>query len=378
MLDIWPALLPIIIKDTGGRDSQAKGADNIVAALGHRDRVRRIQLWDTPQSHLDRFAAAMKEPFPELTSLHLYTTTVLHLPDSFLGGSAPRLQTLYLDAISFPAMPKLLSSASDLVDLRLYDIPHSGYISPEAMVTGLSALTRLERLFIWFRSPRSRPDQPSPPRSIRTVVPALTIFDFRGVSEYLEDLTSRVDAPVLCNLNITFFNQLIFNTPRLSSFISRAEKLRSQRQARMTFYPGIVELSHTKAGRPGLNLKILCQASDWQLSSLTQFCALPFLSFFNLERLEIREAFGLRPHWQEDVDNVQWLELLHPFTAVKGLSLSEEFTLRVVPALVEFSGEWTCWRYKVFSCQRPRYLDLSRKPSRSFSLRGSFPVTPWP
>jgi hypothetical protein len=118
----------------------------------------------------------MTEPFPELAFLGLSTMKKnmgLVLPDLFLGGSAPRLQNLYFNGVSFPAIPNLLSSASDLVDLRLWDIPHSGYISPEAMVTGLSALTRLEDLTIWFQSPRSRPGQPSPPRSIRTVLPAL-------------------------------------------------------------------------------------------------------------------------------------------------------------------------------------------------------------
>ncbi|KAI0290813.1 hypothetical protein BC826DRAFT_524365 [Russula brevipes] len=109
----------------------------------------------------------------------------------------------------------------------------------------------------------------------------------------------------------------------------------------MTFYRGIVELSHTKAGRPGLNLRILCQALDWQLSSLTQFCDSPFLSLFNLERLEICESSSSGPHWQEDhdVDNIQWLELLHPFTTLKGLSLSKKIAPRVLPPLQELSGE---------------------------------------
>ncbi|KAI0286414.1 hypothetical protein BC826DRAFT_972593 [Russula brevipes] len=270
MLDIWPAL-PIVIKDSTTR---AKGADNIVAALGHPDRVRRIEL-EIPESDLYRFAAEMRDPFPELTFLYLGTIkkeTVFVLPDSFLGGSAPRLRVLRLYGIPFPAVPKLLSSASGLVDLHLLGIPHSGYVSPEAMVTCLSALTRLEWLHIQFRSPRSRPDQPSPPRSIRTVLPSLTSFLFRGVSEYLEDLTSRIDAPLLSDLNITFFNQLIFNTPRLCSFISDAEKLRSRSQAHMTFDSDSVELSLTTAGRPkGLKLGIRCEGSDWQLSALTQF-----------------------------------------------------------------------------------------------------------
>ncbi|KAI0290798.1 hypothetical protein BC826DRAFT_970259 [Russula brevipes] len=325
MLDIWPALPIVIYGDTTSRE----GADNIVAALEHRDRVCRIILVTT--LNFDRFAAAMNEPFPELTTLIL---DGLVLPDSFLGGFAPRLRTLYSNGISYPALPKLLSSASNLVTLDLFDIPHSGYISPEAMVTGLSALTRLERLSIEFPSPRPRPDQPSPPPSIRTVLPALNYLSFRGVSEYLEDLTSRIDAPLLCNLSITFFNQPIFNTPRHSSFISRAERLRPQSQAQLTLSAGLVNLSYKTAGGPGFNLTILCTTSDGLLSSLTHS---PFLSFFNLEHLEIREG-PRAPRW-EDVENIQWLELLRLFTTVKRLSLCKKSTPRIMHVLQELPGE---------------------------------------
>jgi len=296
---------------------------------------------------LKRFAAAMKNPFPTLTYLRLSSRddNAPVLPDSFLGGSAPRLQTLRLYGISFPAIPNLLSSAHDLVDLRLLDIPHSGYISPEAMVTCLSALTRLEELSIHFQSPRSRPGQLSPPPSTRTVLPVLNSFSFKGVSEYLEDLTSRIDAPLLSHFWITFFNQLVFNTPRLCAFISHVEKLRSQSQALMAFSRDDVQLSFMADGRPGLVLTILCSESDWQLSSLTQICDSPyspFVSLFNLERLEIREySYRLRPHWQEDVENIQLLEVFNPFTTVKRLSISTEFAPRVVPAFQELSGERT-------------------------------------
>ncbi|KAI0288888.1 hypothetical protein BC826DRAFT_1107407 [Russula brevipes] len=338
MLDIWPAL-PIVIEGRG-RGSRAKGADNIVAALGHPDRVRSIKLWNTPISNLKQFAAEMKDPFPALTHLWLNPATkvVPVLPDSFLGGSAPHLQTLQLDGVPFPAMPKLLSSASDFVILHLHDIPHSGYISPEAMVTCLCELTRLKTLSIEFRSPLSRPDEPSPPRSIRIVLPALNQFVFRGVSEYLEDLTSQIDAPLLSSFHITFFNQLIFNTPRLCTFLSHAEKLGSQSHAEMSFDRNYIELSLKKPGRIGLQLTILCRAPDWQLSSLAQVCNSPPLSLCNLERLEICGA-SRSPCWQEDVEHTQWLELLHPFTTVKSLSLSKEFTPRIVPALQELSGE---------------------------------------
>ncbi|KAI0291548.1 hypothetical protein BC826DRAFT_1176410 [Russula brevipes] len=286
----------------------------------------------------------MKEPFPELTHLNLSTikiSTVLVLPDSFLGGYAPRLRTLKLDGLSFRQCQKRFRLSVTLSNFTFGTFPHSGYISPEAMVARLSTLIRLERLSIESQSPRSHPDQLGSPRSIRTVLPSLNFFEFRGVSEYLEDLTSRIDAPQLGDLHITFFNQLVFNIPQLCSFISRAEKLRSHDHAKMTFARNYIKLDLIKPGRIMLELTIRCQPSDWQLSSLTQVCDSPFLSLLNPERLDICENPFSPPHWQEleHVEHTQWLELLHPFTTVKSLYLSSEFTPRVVPALQELSGD---------------------------------------
>ena len=84
---------------------------------------------------------AMQGPFPELTDLVLIsdTTMIPPLPDSFLGGSAPRLRNLLLVRVPFPGLPKLLLSATHLVNIRLYGVPHSGFFSPEALVTALSS-----------------------------------------------------------------------------------------------------------------------------------------------------------------------------------------------------------------------------------------------
>ena len=87
------------------------------------------------------------------------------------------------------------------------------------MVSCFSALTSLETLQISFDPPLSRPDRNSrrPPPLTRTLLPALTHLVFRGVSEYLEVLVARIDAPLLDKLYITFFHQLIFDTPQLLS-----------------------------------------------------------------------------------------------------------------------------------------------------------------
>ena len=135
MLDVWPIALPLVIQ---GIVKRAEESDNTVAVLEHSDRVYHIGLAEQ-SSYLENILTAMQKPFPELTYLWLLSlrgATVI--PDSFLGGSAPRLQSLSLLGIPFPGLPKLLSSATHLTDLTLSIIPHSWYISPTGIITAVT------------------------------------------------------------------------------------------------------------------------------------------------------------------------------------------------------------------------------------------------
>jgi hypothetical protein len=75
----------------------------------------------------------------------------------------------------------------------------------------------LEKLIFRFDSPQCCPDQKSqrPPLPTCTLLPVFTTFHFKGVSKYLpvEDLMAQIDAPLLNDLEITFFHQLVFDTP---------------------------------------------------------------------------------------------------------------------------------------------------------------------
>ena len=72
---------------------------------------------------------------------------------------------------------------------------------------------------------------------------------------------------------------------------------------------------------------------QWQLLSLTQVCRSSFPRTFisSLESLYICEDGYPRLGWQDDIGNAQWMELLQPFTAVKYLILSKEFTPCIAP-----------------------------------------------
>lgn len=346
-LDVWPALpIRIIINTQSSRVSSPpvpRVGDNIIAALEHHDRVHEIQLRGLSSLVLGRFITVTQEPFPALTSLWLQLKDNIPppLPDAFLGRSAPRLQRLLLDGIPFPALPELLLTASNLIDLRLFQIPNTGYISPEAMVTGLSALMRLESLVIEFQSPVSHPDR-TRRRSAslpRVMLPALTWLELGGVSEYFEDVVAQVEAPLLDYFKITFFHQLTFDVPELSQFIDRAAKLKSLGRAVVVFNHHDVKITlyppEGTAVFGRLQLGISCGELKSKVTSMAQICAqsLPFLP--SVEQLNFHKdpSYSFRPDTKNGIENRYWLELLRPFTAVQTLHISDGLVPFVVPAL---------------------------------------------
>ena len=232
-LDIWPSL-PIIISG----DCNSITRDNIKATLEHHDRVCQIVLsltWEV----LD-ILEALEEPFPILTVLELDADETSELifpnPIHFLGGFT-HLRSLSLIGIPISGLPKLLSSFTDLVNLCLTGILISIFVSPDEMVTALSALTRLQVLHLGPEIDETHPDWQSRhiPVPTRTVLPSLIELKFVGVIEYLDDFMARIDAPLLGRLEIvvhTFLDQdIVFNTPQILQFISRVPKFQALDEA---------------------------------------------------------------------------------------------------------------------------------------------------
>ena len=208
------------------------------------------------------------------------------------------------------------------------------------MVTTLSVLTRLEKLAINFTSLKSRPARKtrySPPT--RTIVPVLTNLMFTGVSEYLEDLLARIDAPLLDRLNITFYHKLIFDTPQLTQFIGRTPNFKAFHEAHVGFYDLSASIKlYPTSGAGFLVLNISSKQPDWQLLTLARLCRSSFLqALIPVERLYIRVLRPLPLPWQDERN--QWLELLDLFTAVKDLYITSKSMPRIAPALQELIGE---------------------------------------
>jgi hypothetical protein len=225
ILGIWPTI-PIVVLFPS--DIRPRDEENLNAALEYPNRVSRIEL-SINDSQLEEHTAFMQEPLPVLTHLSIspYSGYTSALPDGFLGGSALSLQQLDLCDVDYLTLPTLLFSASNLVNLRLRDIQSTCCISPEAMVSHVAALPKLEILDIDFTALTSFPDIILSPLLTRTILPALCVISLSGECKYLEDFVSRIDTPqlnsVLVYYESGYINNINFDAPQLSKFIDRSE-----------------------------------------------------------------------------------------------------------------------------------------------------------
>ena len=344
MLDVWPAFPIIVLCHNANSISPPHGVLNVIVALKCYDRVCEIDFSGIPESLLKRFAA-LTTPFPALTSLRLHSDEEwpLILPSSFLGGFAPRLRSLRLYGIPFPAPQKLLLSCTELVTLCIENTPDTGCVSPEEMAVCLSALANVEEVALGFRRPllpwhQTSPNQPS---LTRAVLPALTSLRFRGDCWFLEAVISRIDVPLLDHFDITFFNLTLSVTPLLCNLLSM-EKFRGLHRAKLAFHDRVADITLSRqeqpADRKSSVLGVLCGGPGRQLSSMTRICSssLPPVSMLN--HLHIHDSYWLA-RLPDEMDSAEWLGLLLPFTSVENLYLSHKHALYVTRALTELTGE---------------------------------------
>lgn len=342
MLDVWPAL-PISISS---RLSHVE-RENVLAILELHQRVCEICFTGVPNELLEQVGQMMQKPFPALTKLLLGSSSPAPeawvLPDSFLGGSAPRLRVLELKHIPCPALPNLLMSTTDLRDLYLSSIPLTD-IPSQVMITCLSQMTRLKSLVIESDSSLFRPSQTSlpSPASTRTILPALTYLRFRGWCNYLEDFVAGIDAPLLNTMSLSFFKRDTHNTPQLSNFISCTNRFRSPRRVDAVFYDHTIMvklyLQTDLTSDSVLNLEILYRDPNRRLSSLAQLCR-SLSSLSTLERLDIRRGRFNDPALPYNIENAGWLGLLRRFPGVKNLHITEPLGLPVMSALAVLAGD---------------------------------------
>lgn len=204
----------------------------------------------------------------------------------------------------------------------------------------MSMLKKLKYFGICFKFCGSFPEPTNRcPSLTRAVLPTLATFCFTGVSEYLEDLISRVDAPGLNYLHLQFFDQPIFDVPQLSQLFHRFERLRSPLKAIIVIYEGAIKVSMSSpvGNSDILSMILLCTGLDRQISLLGQFCAqcLPLLS--HVTKLDLYRVH----HTQTDQQGSgTWLRLIRPFNALQILRVWElELEIQIARTLGELTGE---------------------------------------
>jgi hypothetical protein len=94
-------------------------------------------------------------------------------------------------------------------------------------------------------------------------------------------------------------------------------------------------------GTEAVTVDIKCRELDRALSCLAQICSSSLPSVSSVECFYISEDGEAPLHWQDNIENTRWWDLLRPFTAVKNLYLSKILAPRIAPALRELFREST-------------------------------------
>jgi hypothetical protein len=313
-LDCWPAL-PIVMEygESIAFGSQVPEDEvNVIAVLKQSHRVRSISLTVTT-SLLDKLYA-IKSPLLELEDLILLSRDrmMLTLPSTFLWG--PRLRRLHLTRIASPALLQLLHSSRNLVDLQLHEALN--HFSTEVLTDALSGMARLRSLSLHIPSTTNYVSPSSPPAQC-VVLPALAHLKFRGISDFLEGLVPRIDAPRLRDIQVTVVDEFIFYLSRLRKFIDRIEMDKSLHQAHILSSERAIAISLTRPVVPMcFNFRLFSELSSEQLSA--EFRSLPHFPAFFLDVKDLSIS-ATRPSSQRD--SCKWSGLINSFTGVKWLYL---------------------------------------------------------
>jgi hypothetical protein len=349
-LGIWPPIPIVLQYGDYVKSMSPSDEDDVIAALLHPDRVSQVSLRLT-ESQLENIAAVIQEPFPLLQSISISTRDdELLIPCGFLGGSAPSLQKIEFFGVSYPTLPTLLLSTSDIVELNLGNIPPTGYISPEVMAAHLAALPKLNMLHLAFPPvPSAESAQILPPPITRNVLPSLHDLLFVGDCQYLEDFVARIDTPQLNSAVINYLDQdIIFQLPQLSQFLNRSESLKRNlsKHCRLMidfevhFSIGGATDDGTERWdpEPGFSVFVRSRGMVLQIFHLTHVLSWIYPTLSDVVHFSIDSHSSLPlSELGEELDGVAWLHLFWPFASVQTLFVSHTFAGHVSRALAELA-----------------------------------------
>ena len=305
--------------------------EGILLALQQRHRVRHLRLL-VPFRILQKLVMAIDEEFPILEYLIVLcwskeSEVPLMLPETL---QAPNLQHLALQGFTCPIRPRLhptVPTAASLVTLNLLILHPSAYFQPNILRQWISFMPQLECLCITFDFPVPNRDVERQlahaPITTHITLPNLRLFWFRGASAYLEAVVCRITAPRLERLYIRFFKQLSFSIPRVLQFMNSTENLRFDDAKIMVQDKQIFLEMFLRDADPvtyNFRVRVDCWHLDWQVSSIAQISNGLSQVCSSVESLTFEhEVHSQSSEGRNDVDPIQWRNLLGSFSNVKSL-----------------------------------------------------------
>ena len=344
-LDLWPPLPIYIHYNLSFLFLEDK--NDVIAALTHPDRIFEIDL--TISNWLLEKSNAWVESFPILERLSLFSSDRSYpvLPSAFLGGSAlasRRLRYIELERVYVPTLPQLLLSSQNLIRLFLGKgvIADEGFLSPAVLTAVLSAVARLESLHVYLPSnifhEQGSTDSVLPlPKFV--VLPALIHLELllRGSDDYLEDLVSRIHAPLLETICVKASEEYArpMDIPQLSKFIRPTDRLSLLPiQTSIILEESRFKVSHEFGIRGHICFELTCDSgSEFLEVSQVVHVVHVFKQLFppisDVERVVIE--INIPPHnpiippAEMEID--RWLQLFPLFDGAQELELCSGYTL---------------------------------------------------
>jgi hypothetical protein len=285
----------------------------------------------------------MDEQFPALERMRIKSpfardnpmTRPLILPSTF---QAPLLRHFMLRDIVLPTGSPLLMTTVGLVTLILDNIPSSDPFTPSHLLTRLSLMPHLEKLKVqigFTPIPYSRTVEPRP--STHITLPNLRTLILDARNHYLDDLLAWITAPLLSNFAIELYGQpeLTFSVQHVLQFFMRTSQNFDLSAIELNFNNyGCVWITDLRIASL-LFMRIHCSPLDRQVSSAVEILSTlePVLSV--VETLELGHMRYHRgsPEWHNEVDRIQWRELLRLFSNVKKLRVHNEFVKEIARSL---------------------------------------------
>jgi hypothetical protein len=321
--------LPLTVDYRSEDSITAEDEEGLLLALEQRHRVRHLRL-ALPVQNLQKLVMEIDEEFPILEYLIMYPpmkeNTALMLPETL---QAPNLHHLALSCFTCPIRSRLHPTAAGIFTLCLITMHPSAYFQPNILLQWISFMPQLESLEIVFTFAVPNRDVERQlthtPITTHITLPNLRLFMFRGVSAYLEAVVCRITTPRLERLQIHFLKQVTFSVPRLPQFMNTTENLRFD-NALIMFKDKYIRMamSFRDADTYGFSVWIDCWHLDWQVSSVAHISNALSQVFSAVEHLTLRhEVHSRSSEEHNDVDRIEWRNLLRSFSNVKTLDVED-------------------------------------------------------